>query len=112
MKKKYLKELHDLHHEKNFSADMLRMAIECIFRRDYWETKRIQEPQDKNEWIDQVVLDPATGKYVKTGESIRLTDDWFKREAADIVKNHINYESFFYFLYLIASSAKEITCRT
>ena len=56
MKKKYLKELHDLHHEKNFSADMLRMAIECIFRRDYWETKRIQEPQDKNEWIDHCLL--------------------------------------------------------
>ena len=56
MKKKYLKELHDLHHEKNFSADMLRMAIECIFRRDYWETKRIQEPKDKNEWIDHCLL--------------------------------------------------------
>ena len=47
----------------------------------------------KGKWIDQMVLDPATGKYVKSGESIRIDDAWFKREAADIVKNNIpNYD--------------------
>ena len=47
----------------------------------------------KGKWIDEMVLDPATGKHVKTGESIRIDDDWFKREAADIVKNNIpNYD--------------------
>ena len=47
----------------------------------------------KGKWIDEMVLDPATGKHVKTGESIKIDDDWFKREAADIVKNNIpNYD--------------------
>ncbi len=47
----------------------------------------------KGKWIDEMVLDPATGKHVKTGESIKIDDAWFKREAADIVKNNIpNYD--------------------
>ena len=47
----------------------------------------------KGKLMDEMVLDPATGKHVKTGESIRIDDDWFKREAADIVKNNIpNYD--------------------
>ena len=56
MKKKYLKELHDLQLEKNFNADMLRLAIECIFRRDYWESKEIQNPKDKNEYVNHCLL--------------------------------------------------------
>ena len=56
MKKKYLKQLHDLQHEKNFNADMLRLAIECIFRRDYWESKEIQNPKDKNEYVNHCLL--------------------------------------------------------
>ena len=56
MKTEYLKELHDLQHNKSMTAEALRLAIECIFRRDYWETKRIQEPQDKNEYIDHCLL--------------------------------------------------------
>ena len=46
----------------------------------------------KNQQFTQMILDPVTNKYV-AGESVNLTDDWFKREAADIVKNNIpNYD--------------------
>jgi len=56
MKKKYIKELHDLQLEKNFNADMLRLAIECIFRRDYWESKEIQNPKDKKDFVNHCLL--------------------------------------------------------
>ena len=35
---------------------MLRMAIECIFRRDYWETKYDGKSKNRNEWVTECLL--------------------------------------------------------
>jgi len=54
MQTKHLKQLHDLQKEYNYSADMLRIAIECIFRRDYWE--QLAEPKNRDQWIEHCLL--------------------------------------------------------
>ena len=46
----------------------------------------------RGNYFTERVLDPVTKKYV-SGKSIRLTEDWLEKEAADIVKNNIpNYD--------------------
>ena len=54
MQTEHLKQLHDLQTEYNYSADMLRIAIECIFRRDYWE--QLAEPKNRDQWIEHCLL--------------------------------------------------------
>jgi len=56
MKTKYLKELHDLQHNKSMTAEALRLSIEVIFRRDYWETKYKGKSKNRDQWISECLL--------------------------------------------------------
>jgi hypothetical protein len=56
MKTEYLKELHDLQHNKSMTAEALRLAIEVIFRRDYWETKYKGKSKNRDQWVSECLL--------------------------------------------------------
>ena len=54
MKHENLKQLFNLHKETKWSAEALRLAIEVIFQRDYYED--LPEPKDRDQWIDHCLL--------------------------------------------------------
>jgi|TARA_R110000803_G_scaffold131483_1_gene198771 hypothetical protein len=54
MKHENLKHLFLLHKETKWSAEALRLAIEVIFQRDYYED--LPEPKDRDQWIDHCLL--------------------------------------------------------
>jgi len=56
MKTEHLKKLHDLQYEDKLTAEQLRLAIEIIFRRDYWETKYKGKSKTKEEMTIECLL--------------------------------------------------------
>ena len=56
MKTEYLKELHDLQKEKTWDADTLRLAIETIFQRDFYETEWEGKSKNRDQWVSECLL--------------------------------------------------------
>ena len=54
MKHKNLKDLYNLHKEINWDAEALRLAIEVIFQRDYYED--LPEAKTKDQMQDEMML--------------------------------------------------------
>ena len=51
MQTKYLKKLHDLQYQDDMSAEQLRLAIEIIFRKDYFQTQIAGKSKTKDELL-------------------------------------------------------------
>jgi predicted type IV restriction endonuclease len=54
MKHKNLKDLYNLHKETKWNAEALRLAIEVIFQRDYYED--LPEAKTKDQMVDHMLL--------------------------------------------------------
>ena len=54
MKHKNLKDLYNLHKETKWNAEALRLAIEVIFQRDYYED--FPEAKTRDQMVDHVLL--------------------------------------------------------
>ena len=54
MKHKNLKDLYNLHKETKWNAEALRLAIEVIFQRDYYED--FPEAKTKDQMQDEMML--------------------------------------------------------
>ena len=54
MKHKNLKDLYNLHKETKWNAEALRLAIEVIFQRDYYED--LPEVKTKDQMQDEMML--------------------------------------------------------
>ena len=54
MKHRNLKDLYNLHKEINWDAEALRLAIEVIFQRDYYED--LPEAKTKDQMQDEMML--------------------------------------------------------
>jgi len=55
MKNKYLEQLHNLQYHKDATAEELRVAIEAMFRKDYFEDIA-GNAKNKDEHIDECLL--------------------------------------------------------
>ena len=70
MQTKYLKKLHDLQYQDDMSAEQLRVAIEIIFRKDYFETEIEGKSKTKDkcyECLLQDDLEERIGYYESLG---------------------------------------------
>ena len=56
MQTKYLKKLHDLQYQDDMSAEQLRLAIEIIFRKDYFQTQIAGKSKTKDEFVNECLL--------------------------------------------------------
>ena len=54
MKHRNLKDLYNLHKEINWDAEALRLAIEVIFQRDYYED--LPEAKTKDQFVEECIL--------------------------------------------------------
>jgi|TARA_A100001391_G_C4844874_1_gene218011 hypothetical protein len=54
MKHKNLKDLYNLHKETKWNAEALRLAIEVIFQRDYYED--FPEAKTRDQMVDHMLL--------------------------------------------------------
>ena len=54
MKHRNLKDLYNLLKEINWDAEALRLAIEVIFQRDYYED--LPEAKTKDQWVEECLL--------------------------------------------------------
>ena len=54
MKHRNLKHLYNLHKEINWDAEALRLAIEVIFQRDYYED--LPEAKTKDQYVEECLL--------------------------------------------------------
>ena len=54
MKHRNLKDLYNLHKEINWDAEALRLAIEVIFQRDYYED--FPEAKTRDQMVDHMLL--------------------------------------------------------
>ena len=61
MKNKYLEQLHNLQYHKDATAEELRVAIEVMFRKDYFEDIA-GNAKNKDEHIDECLLQDENNK--------------------------------------------------
>jgi len=54
MKQRNLKDLYNLHKETKWNAEALRLAIEVIFQRDYYED--LPEAKTKDQFVEECLL--------------------------------------------------------
>ncbi len=54
MKHRNLKELYYLHEKTDWTAEALRLAIEVIFQRDYYED--LPEAKTKDQFVEECIL--------------------------------------------------------
>ena len=66
MTNEHLKQLHDLQFADKLSAEAIRVQIECIFRKDYWEEKIAGKSKTKDEYVDECLLQEDRMNYAES----------------------------------------------
>ena len=74
MQTKYLKKLHDLQYQDSMSAEQLRLAIEIIFRKDYFETEIEGKSKTQDQMIDECLLQDDLEERIGYYESLGNKD--------------------------------------
>lgn len=74
MQTKNLKKLHDLQYQDDMSAEQLRVAIEIIFRKDYFETEIEGKSKTQDQMIDECLLQDDLEERIGYYESLGNKD--------------------------------------
>ena len=74
MQTKYLKKLHDLQYQDDMSAEQLRLAIEIIFRKDYFQTQIAGKSKTKDEFVNECLLHDDLEERIGYYESLGNKD--------------------------------------
>ena len=74
MQTKYLKKLHDLQYQDSMSAEQLRLAIEIIFRKDYFQTQIAGKSKTKDEFVNECLLQDDLEERIGYYESLGNKD--------------------------------------
>ena len=74
MQTKNLKKLHDLQYQDSMSAEQLRLAIEIIFRKDYFQTQIAGKSKTKDEFVNECLLNDDLEERIGYYESLGNKD--------------------------------------
>lgn len=74
MQTKNLKKLHDLQYQDDMTAEQLRVAIEIIFRKDYFETEIEGKSKTQDQMIDECLLQDDLEERIGYYESLGNKD--------------------------------------